>query len=466
MPGDHGPHNPECATARNAECYCACRGRGHGIAFMPGSLKNKMHDSDVSIKAVRGGNGKHKYYVVLTQDGKSPGGHAVETLRQGDHIDDKPKSRKEAVAARAAAVKVTGETGKPAEADQAIPAGPLTALLDIDNDFTVERLLEHLADGDGSDGQRRDLVEALSAFKSLSGAALAARWAGSSHHYSAAIRADSKRYSSFRDRVEIEGGDARAFLKKHWDKFTTPQGKAAALNYVWGREREHGPNRRREGMATGPQFASNTEAQAWANKHMKAPDLHASERKAVYDYTDSAYTEINTHLRKGMFLAADLKKHLPYLSQAIGKSKAPEDLLLKRGEGSAFLEKLGGNSDDPKTLTKLVGKVAADEAFTSTSIGMTPAMGNEVEWVIRVPKGHPALYVDNPGDNLTFHQGEREVLLDRGTRRVIHAVYRHPDPKVRKVYIEAEVVPDDWKKPAGWKPSPRGDAWKNNLNYF
>ncbi|MEY9213882.1 hypothetical protein ABH917_003328 [Thermobifida halotolerans] len=119
-----------------------------------------------------------------------------------------------------------------------------------------------------------------------------------------------------------------------------------------------------------------------------------------------------------------------------------------------------GGRLDTDAVRNLVGTVHTDNSFASTSIGTRAAAHRDAYLMIRVPQGHPGLNVRS----LSEAPSEREILLPRDTRFVVHAAYQRPAQRTENGpienvwFIEAEIVPHGWEPSEDWEPSPLGDA--------
>ncbi|MCP2169191.1 hypothetical protein LX83_006075 [Goodfellowiella coeruleoviolacea] len=78
--------------------------------------------------------------------------------------------------------------------------------------------------------------------------------------------------------------------------------------------------------------------------------------------------------------------------------------------------------------------------------------------MFRVPEGYQAM---NAMHISQYGTSEREFLIRRNSRYVVHAVYQHAVPgQGDRWFIEAEIVPDSWSPGPDWTPDPYGDAWE------
>ncbi|WP_431976065.1 ADP-ribosyltransferase [Micromonospora haikouensis] len=223
------------------------------------------------------------------------------------------------------------------------------------------------------------------------------------------------------------------------------------------------------GMRDARRFTSDEDAVAWADEYLEPPVLEEDEVDAVLDYTGDYYEDINGALRAlddtGEEPDVWTQDRIDAVRSAISQSSAPEPFVVFRGSPPRILESMIGElgePDDDVRVQQLVGRTFHVPTFHSTSIGAKSYFEySPVQWMIKIPEGQNCLWLE--GD-LTQTSGEREVLLPDNTRRVIHAVYRNPvDPADKRWYVEAEVVPNDWKPGPDWVPQPFGDAYVGYL---
>ncbi|MFD9356202.1 ADP-ribosyltransferase, partial [Streptomyces sp. NPDC060031] len=193
-------------------------------------------------------------------------------------------------------------------------------------------------------------------------------------------------------------------------------------------------------------FARDTDAisygQAYWNHY--ADDMPPARQKAVWDYTDepnyshpaphadgwATYNEMNGYLRGDSAKWSSYVQHnIDEVDSALAGHPVPEDVMVVRGTGISHLK-----LDDPLDM---LGKEYGDPAYMSTSLGNHPVSafaGKEAILHLRVPKGTPALWVENVGK---FGQGERELLLGRGTTYRVTRVFMENG----QVQVYGEVLP-------------------------
>lgn len=151
--------------------------------------------------------------------------------------------------------------------------------------------------------------------------------------------------------------------------------------------------------------------------------LTSSEKNAALSYSGSGYGEMNGGLRKGMLDGAT-KAKIEHLDAAINKHPAKTDMIVHRGTGGT----------DVYSKMK-AGDQFVEHGYSSTSAGSKAAFSsNPVNFVIHVPKGHPAAPIPSK------HPGENEVLLPRGTK---FTLMKDPETKDGKTIVHLMVSPHD-----------------------
>jgi SPP1 gp7 family putative phage head morphogenesis protein len=216
------------------------------------------------------------------------------------------------------------------------------------------------------------------------------------------------------------------------------------------------------GMTKGMDVGKRTDDSAgnrWARKHWDAANLWSgAEKKHLQTYSGSDYSSINaTGRRLGKDKARDPKAWgswhnlVQSIDSAMDRStRMPEDTILVRGTGVDSFTVNGSllSPSQEHLLPQIVGSVQRDEGFMSSSVGKTPGFGSgkKVQMKILAPEGSVASYIDP----ISLNQGEREMLLPRGTNLYIHAAY----PQNGRWIVEAEIVEDDFIPPTGPSGEP------------
>ena len=164
-------------------------------------------------------------------------------------------------------------------------------------------------------------------------------------------------------------------------------------------------------------------------------DLSPESQKALATYSGHEYDLINGHLRFGNDLDPSLKHTIEEMDKVMGARPVPEDIMIVRGTGVDHI-KVGGLPI--KSPLDMINGTFDDKAFTSTALGRTPPPpfdGKPVWMHLRVPKDTPALWIDH----LSKHQGERELLLAKGSEYKVTRVFF--DETHNKWHIYGEVLP-------------------------
>ncbi|WP_431976030.1 ADP-ribosyltransferase [Micromonospora haikouensis] len=332
------------------------------------------------------------------------------------------------------------------------PPGTATVrqLLDPGSDLTPARLRARLAAGDGTVDERAEWAAGADWFDDAAARAAADDL---SITYLAGIVSSPDPGAAVRATLPHLAGDAQAGLMQML------HGEMAHRAGQPGGMR-HGV-RRWDGPADGP---------VWAERHLQAPDMTRDEIRAARAYIKDP--SINRTLRGLEAAGVEDRDQVAALDAAQGKSRLPQPILVTRGTGVAALEQAGvqGRNDD-EGMYALVGQILTDPGYLSTSVSSEPPgdfATADVQWLIRVPRDTPALYLGTPPfDGI---DGEHELLLGRDSRLLVHGVYRGPDREYRPTwggsqtisgqwFVEAEVVPDGWQPGPGWVPQPYGDAY-------
>lgn len=178
--------------------------------------------------------------------------------------------------------------------------------------------------------------------------------------------------------------------------------------------------------------------------------LTDDERDAVRQYTGAWYEEMNQHLRGIREGDSRVKKWVDDCQSALGQASCPMDIVVGRGSSSRSLKGMLGNPegmDDAisrrkiadwanENRDKLIGSIATDGGFLSTTPYEGGGFTRNVTYRILVPKGSEGVYVDK----YSKHSGEQEFLLQSNSKfRVIDIVGTYGnDATVYLEYIKPE----------------------------
>jgi hypothetical protein len=159
--------------------------------------------------------------------------------------------------------------------------------------------------------------------------------------------------------------------------------------------------------------------------------LPPNERKAVDSYNGGGYSGINGKLRHG-----ETHQYTTAIDKALAKSTIDHDVQVMRKMSSA---------DFGQASQKMIGKIAEDPAFASTSISHGVWHGN-VHIKINVPAGTRGAYLST-----TMMTGEKEILLPRKTRyRIDHVEDRGAHHNDGRFQVHMTVLPKH--EQTGWTP--------------
>ena len=177
----------------------------------------------------------------------------------------------------------------------------------------------------------------------------------------------------------------------------------------------------------------------WYRKWRKK--LTAEEVEGVRTYTGSAYRTMNGYLR-GIISKSDAGKYyldsIDMCKKALEKSSLPEEVIVRRGSSYGSIKRLLNEAskdimDVSKEYQKYIGTVVEDKGFLSTSPDPYGGFSDDVEYIIKVPKGAQAMYVDL----MSKHQGEKELLINAGSKFVIKDIELNDvGNRIKKVFME------------------------------
>ena len=157
----------------------------------------------------------------------------------------------------------------------------------------------------------------------------------------------------------------------------------------------------------------NAQFDKWLNE--VTPD----EKQGVVTYTGSAYTDMNRHLRgieptTSRYTLQAIKD----CKAALNKAHTDEAIVVGRGSyGDSLAGMLGVRYPGDvqwfvDNKESLIGGLAQDKGFLSTTPYEGGGFSGEVIYRINVPKGAHGVYVDS----ISLHQGEKEFLLQAGSK--------------------------------------------------
>lgn len=165
----------------------------------------------------------------------------------------------------------------------------------------------------------------------------------------------------------------------------------------------------------------------WCDDWVKL--ITPSEKNGVQVYTGSAYRNMNRYLR-GQSSITSYADEIKQCTAALKKASLPDEVITRRGSDYNMLEELGINITE-SNKDKFIGSIVTEKGFLSTSPSPDGGFTGDIEYVIRVPKGSQAMYVDT----ISRHQGEQELLINRGGKYIIDDVEFDSYGSVNKIYM-------------------------------
>ena len=158
-------------------------------------------------------------------------------------------------------------------------------------------------------------------------------------------------------------------------------------------------------------------------------EISREERNGVETYTGSAYISMNEYLR-GQRAVTSYADEIKQATEALKKASLPEEVIVRRGSGYNMLRELGIDISEANK-DKMIGSLVTDKGFVSTSPSPSGGFDTGIEYIIKVPKGSQAMYVDT----ISRHRGEEELLINRGGKYIIEDVEFDSYGDVKKIYM-------------------------------
>lgn len=169
------------------------------------------------------------------------------------------------------------------------------------------------------------------------------------------------------------------------------------------------------------------EMESWCDDWLRA--ISSAERNGVEVYTGSAYIDMNKYLR-GQRTTTKYADEIKQATAALKKASLPEEVIVRRGSDYNMLRELGVDISEANK-DKFVGAIVTDKGFMSTSPASDGGFDGDIEYVVKVPKGSQAMYVDT----ISRHRGEEELLINRGGKYIIEDVEFDNYGDVKKIYM-------------------------------
>ena len=154
------------------------------------------------------------------------------------------------------------------------------------------------------------------------------------------------------------------------------------------------------------------------------------EKNGVRVYTGSAYVDMNKYLR-GQRSVTNFADEIEACKAALSKAKLPAETIVRRGSDYNMLEGVGFGNITAETKGNAIGAIVTEKGFLSTSPAPGGGFGGDIEYVIKLPKGSQAMYVDS----ISRHKGEEELLVNCGGKFKVEDVEFDRWGSVNKIYM-------------------------------
>lgn len=170
----------------------------------------------------------------------------------------------------------------------------------------------------------------------------------------------------------------------------------------------------------------------WCSEWTKK--ITSEEQRGVRIYTGDSYKLMNAYLR-GQKTADEVGERIinsiDMCASALEKASTTRDMIVRRGDDYNMLEELGVDFSKAN-LENIKGSPLTAKAFFSASPDPHGGFDKSIEYIIKVPKGSQAMYVDS----ISLNEGEKELLINRGGRYILEDVEYYDDNKTpKKIYM-------------------------------
>lgn len=170
----------------------------------------------------------------------------------------------------------------------------------------------------------------------------------------------------------------------------------------------------------------------WCSEWTKK--ITSEEQRGVRIYTGDSYKLMNAYLR-GQKTADEVGERIinsiDMCASALEKASTTKDMIVRRGDDYNMLEELGVDFSKAN-LENIKGSPLTAKAFFSASPDPYGGFDKSIEYIVKVPKGSQAMYVDS----ISINEGEKELLINRGGRYILEDVEYYNDNKTpKKIYM-------------------------------
>ena len=166
----------------------------------------------------------------------------------------------------------------------------------------------------------------------------------------------------------------------------------------------------------------------WTDDWLKT--ISETERAGVRKYTSNAYENMNRYLR-GQHPTTSYADEIEACKSALSKASLPQETIVRRGSGYNMLDELGVGKITPENKSNFIGGIVEDKGFVSTSPAHSGGFSGSIEYVIKLPQGSQAMYIDK----ISRFQGEEELLINCGGKFIVENVDFNDYGEVKKIYM-------------------------------
>ena len=170
----------------------------------------------------------------------------------------------------------------------------------------------------------------------------------------------------------------------------------------------------------------------WCNEWTKK--ITSEEQRGIRIYTGDSYELMNAYLR-GQKTADEVGERIinsiDMCASALEKASTTRDMIIRRGDDYNMLEELGVDFSKAN-LENIKGSPLTAKTFFSASPDPNGGFNKSIEYIVKVPKGSQAMYVDS----ISLNEGEKELLINRGGRYILEDVECYNDNKTpKRIYM-------------------------------
>lgn len=171
-----------------------------------------------------------------------------------------------------------------------------------------------------------------------------------------------------------------------------------------------------------------SEMEGWTKDWLKT--VSSTEKSGVHTYTSSAYHDMNKYLR-GKTSSTAYSNEIKACQSALSKASLPKETIVRRGSDYNMLKELNLGTITPQNKDRVIGAIVQDKGFVSTSPASGGGFSGDIEYIIKVPQGSQAMYIDS----ISRYQGEQELLINCGGKYAIEDVEFDNYGDIKKIYM-------------------------------